>query len=54
MCVQYRMLPFLHDKKPYLLKYFIDKTCFYSVSQQRYFSKYWGDGYMERPPNLNF
>src|SRR6218665_268484 len=46
---------FLHKKNHYFRKEFLNKTIFYSVHpfahiRQHYFSKYWGDQCMGRPP----
>src|SRR6218665_3616935 len=49
------MRTFLRKKNHYFKKEFLNKTIFYSVHpfahiQQHYFSKYWGDQCMGRPP----
>src|SRR6218665_1006023 len=53
------MQPFLHKKNHYFSKEFLDKIIFYSVRtfariKQHYFSKYWGNQCMGRPPTSNF
>src|SRR6218665_1675853 len=60
-CVKCRIYPFFTRKSTiYLRKEFLDDTyCFYSVRPfapipQHYFSKYWGDQCMGRPPTSNF
>jgi len=56
-CVKCRIWPFLHKKNHYFRKEFLDDTFFILCSYlcarpttQHYFSKYWGDGCMDRPP----
>src|SRR6218665_2041130 len=58
-CIKCRIRPFLHQKTHYFRKEFLHKTICYSVRtfahiQQHYFSKYWGDQCMGRPPTSNF
>src|SRR6218665_1268024 len=50
---------FTQEKPLYFKKEFLNKTIFYSVHpfahiRQHYFSKYWGDQCMGRPPTSNF
>src|SRR6218665_1735705 len=58
-CVKCRIWHFLSEKNHYFRKEFLDDTFFYSVRtfariRQHYFSKYWGDGCMGRPPHQIF
>src|SRR6218665_2488838 len=51
--------PFLPRKNHYFRKELLNKTIFYSVHpfahiRQHYFSKYWGNQCMGRPPHLKF
>jgi len=56
--VKCRIWPFPHKKNHYFRKEFLYDAFFHSVRTfaripQHYFSKYWGDGCMGRPPTSN-
>src|SRR6218665_1390955 len=57
-CIKCHIWPFLHNKKPSFNKQILDDTYFYSLKAfapipQHYFSKYWGNQCMFRPPTSN-
>ena len=55
-CIKCRIRPFLHQKNHYFKKEFLDifPLCTFARIRQHYFSKYWGDQCMGRPPHLKF
>src|SRR6218665_508834 len=58
-CIKCRIRPFLHQKTTISEKNSLIRPFFYSVRtfariRKHYFSKYWGDQCMGRPPTSNF